>query len=107
MRALLVAALSFPLAATSEAQTADISGYTDIEEFEVVGTNGERVGEVETVLIDASSTPTALVLEVDDGFLDLGDTEVVVELDALSWENGKYTTTLTSEDVEGLPVWDD
>lgn len=107
MRTLVIAALGVTLAGTATAQTADSSSYSDIEEIEVVGTDGERVGEVETVLIDASGAPAALVLEVDDGFLDLGDTEVIVEMDALSCENGKYTTTLTSEDLEGLPVWDD
>lgn len=107
MRSLLIAALTLPLAGAAIGQTIEISGYSDVEDLDVVGPDGERVGEVETALVDSSGTLAALVVEVDDGFLDLGDSDVVMMVDTLTWGNGQFTTTMTSAEVEGLPVWED
>ncbi|MFP7675708.1 PRC-barrel domain-containing protein [Marivita sp. S0852] len=104
MKRLIAAALALPLAGAAIAQT---SQYTEVDDIDVVGANGQLVGEIETILIDGSGMPAAMVVEVDDGFLDIGDTEVIVPMDALTWDNGRYTTTMTSEDMETLPVWDD
>ncbi|WP_299845465.1 PRC-barrel domain-containing protein [uncultured Jannaschia sp.] len=107
MKSLILAALTLPLAGATIAQTTDISGYADVDNLDVIGADGERIGEVETMLVDDAGMPAALVVEVDDGFLDLGDSDVVVMMDALTWDNGRYTTMMTADEVEGLPVWDD
>ncbi|RYH01224.1 PRC-barrel domain containing protein [Salipiger sp. IMCC34102] len=107
MKNLIIGAMMLPLATAASAQSADLSGYMEADDIKVVDAAGERIGEVETVLINASGMPAALVVEVDDGFLDLGDREVVVEMDALTWDNGQYTTAMTPEEMENLPVWDD
>ncbi|WP_116087047.1 PRC-barrel domain-containing protein [Tropicimonas sp. IMCC34011] len=107
MKSIMIAALSLPLATAAMAQSADISGYTEIDDIDVIGADGEEVGEIENVLVDDSGVPVAYVVEINDGFLDLGDSDVVIGFDALTWENGHYTTTMTSGEVEALPVWDD
>ncbi len=108
MDKLIAAALILPLgSAGALAQTMDVSGYRSIEDIDVVVASGETVGEIEKILIDGSGTPVAAVVEINDGFLNLGDTEVVVNLSDLTWEDGQYSTALTEGQIESLPVWDD
>ena len=107
LKGLIVAALTLPLVSVATAQTADTPNYTDIDEIDVVGSDGGKIGEVETVLVDDAGMPVAMVVEVDDGFLDLGDSDVIMQLDALTWQDGQYTTTMTSNEISGLPQWDD
>ena len=107
MNKLMIAALTLPLAGAAFAQSADISGYTDVDEVEIMGSNNENIGDIETVLLDSSGQPVAYVVEIDDGFLDLGDSEVVMNVGDLTWENDHYTTSMTADEVEQLPTWDD
>lgn len=107
LKSLAIAALTLPLANFAIAQTADVSSYTDIDDIDVVGSDSTKIGEVETVLVDDAGLPVAMVVEVNDGFLDLGDSDVIMQIDELTWEDGRYTTTMTSEDISGLPMWDD
>ena len=103
----IIAALVLPLAGVAVAQTTDVSSYNDIDDVDVIGSDGSKIGEVETVLVDDGGMPVAMVVEVNDGFLDLGDSDVVMLMDTLTWENGQYTTTMTSDEIQGLPTWDD
>lgn len=108
MKKFIIAALTIPFASAAFAQSMDMSTYTDVDDVDIMSsTNNEDVGEVETVLVDDSGQPVAYVVEIDDGFLDLGDSEVVMNVDDLTWEDDHYTTSMTSEDVEELPTWDD
>jgi len=107
LKSLVIAALTLPLANVAIAQTADVSSYTDIDDIDVVGSDSNKIGEVETVLVDDTGMPVAMVVEVNDGFLDLGDSDVIMQMNELTWEDGRYTTTMTSEDISGLPIWDD
>ncbi|WP_281827521.1 PRC-barrel domain-containing protein [Jannaschia rubra] len=107
MKSLLIAAMTLPFAGAAIAQTTDVSTYVEADDLKVIGADGARIGEIEGVLIDSSGMPAAFVVEVEDGFLNLGDTDVVMGMDALTWDNGRYTTTMTAEEVEGLPTWDD
>lgn len=107
LKSLVIAALTLPLANVAIAQTADVSSYTDIDDIDVVGSDSNKIGEVETVLVDDTGMPVAMVVEVNDGFLDLGDSDVIMQMNELTWEDGRYTTTMTSEDISGLPMWDD
>ncbi|WOI58052.1 PRC-barrel domain-containing protein [Palleronia sp. LCG004] len=107
MKSLMIAALTLPLAGAALAQSADVSSYTDVDGLEIMGADNDEVGEIETVLVDGSGQPVAFVVEVDDGFLDLGDTEVVMNVDDLTWDGDQYTTEMTADEVEQLPTWDD
>ncbi len=107
MKNLMIAALTIPFAGAAFAQATDIFSYTDVDDVEIMSSDNEDVGEIEAVLVDDSGEPVAFVVELDDSFLDLGDSEVVMNIDDLTWEDGDYTTTMTSEEVEQLPTWDD
>lgn len=78
----------------------------EIEDMDVVGPGGEEIGEVEEVLVDASNQPVALAVEAG-GFLGIGEKDVVIELDQLQLENDRLATSLTKEQIETLPEWND
>lgn len=99
--------MTIPLAGAAVAQTANVSGYTNIDDVVVIESDDSKVGEVESVLVDGSGMPVAVVVDVEDGFLDIGGSDVVVQMDDLTWENGRYKTTMTAEAMGELPKWDD
>jgi sporulation protein YlmC with PRC-barrel domain len=70
-----------------------------LEDMEVTGSRGKRIGEVEDVLMTPEGKITALAVEV------VGDKEVVVELDQLRRQGDVLVTDLTEEQVEALPSW--
>lgn len=76
-----------------------------VEDMNVYTPAGNKVGEVDEVLGDASGQARALVVEVG-GFLGMGETEVVVGLDQVKLENDRLVTTLTQEQAKALPRWD-
>ncbi len=107
MRTITLSALSLILVAgAASAQTMDISSLTSIDDADVVNADGDKIGEIEEVLVDDSGTPVAAVVEVG-GILDIGDEDIVISLEDLSYEDGDYATTLTEEQLEELPEWDD
>ena len=73
---------------------------------DVYNSDHDKIGEVEEILVDDSGSPVAAVIEAG-GFLDIGDEDIVVSLDELTFENGDYTTSMTEEELEELPTWDD
>ncbi|WP_245894788.1 PRC-barrel domain-containing protein [Paracoccus indicus] len=107
LKSSIIAALTIPLAGAAVAQTVDVSGYSSLDDVTIIGSNDNKIGEVETVLIDDSGMPVAVVVDVEDGFLDIGDSDVVVQMDALTWEDGRYKTTMTAAAMGELPKWDD
>ena len=78
----------------------------DFEDMDVEGANGEDVGEIEEVLVDASGQPVAVAVEVG-GFLGIGEKTVVIRLDQLQREQDLLRTSLTKDQIEQLPEWDD
>ena len=78
----------------------------DLEDMDLVSASGDEIGEVEEVLMDASGQPTALAVEAG-GFLGIGEKNVVIGLDQLRLENDQLVTSMTKEQLEGLPEWDD
>ena len=58
----------------------------DVEEMEIYGPNGEEVGEVESVLVDASAQPVAIAAEVG-GFLGVGRESLIRAADHLRCPN--------------------
>ena len=88
------------------AQTMDISGLGSVEDANITGQSGEKIGEIEEFLVDESGNPVAAAIEVG-GFLNITSDEVVIMLDDLTYEGGAYTTSLSSGQLESLPAWDD
>lgn len=82
------------------------AGYFKLDDMNIVTPTGDKIGEVEGVLIDASGEVAAVAVEVG-GFLGIGDEDVISQLDQLRLENNQLVTTLTKEQIEALPKWDD
>jgi hypothetical protein len=79
-----------------------------LEDMDVVR-NGETIGEIEKVLANADNQIVAVVIEYDDGFLGLNDTEVILPIDQVQFDASanEASVGLSDADLEALPVWDD
>lgn len=79
-----------------------------LEDMDVIGPDGEEIGEVEDVLVDPQGNIVAVSVELD-GVLGLGDRDVVLTLDQLGLEQDRsnLAVSMTREELEALPVWDD
>lgn len=75
-----------------------------LEELDLVGANGEEIGDVEDVLADSSGKVVAVVIEYG-GFLNMGEKEAVFMLDTLKLQDGKLVTAMTKAELEALPNW--
>ena len=109
IRKLFLPAAALALAApfAVPAQTiVDAGNLQAIDEIDVVTADGEDLGEVESVLIDAAGNPAAVSVEVG-GFLGVGEDERIIPMDRLTYQDGNYLITITREEVETLPEWDD
>ena len=69
--------------------------------MEITDSGGQRIGEVEEVLMTPAGKITAVSVEV------VGDKEVVMELDQLRRKGDVLMTYLTKEKVEALQSWPD
>ena len=78
----------------------------ELDDYDVIGSTGEKFGEIEDFLTDASGETVAAVIETE-GFLGIGDEDVIVTLDQLELVDGKFQINLTEEELEALPKWDD
>src|SRR5680860_218014 len=76
----------------------------ELDDYDVIGSTGEKIGEVEDFLADASGEPVAVVIETE-GFLGIGDEDVIVTLDQFELVDGKLQINLTEEELEALPKW--
>ena len=71
------------------------------EDVEVRNGDGDRIGEVEEILVDEKGNPAGFLIELG-GFLGLGDSAVVVPLDSLSWDGQGYVSNMTETQLENL-----
>lgn len=73
-----------------------------LEGMDVIGANGEKVGDVEDVLADSSGK--AVAVSIDAGsFLQMNQKEVIMQLSALQHRDGKLHTSMTKEQITALP----
>ena len=77
-----------------------------MDDMDVVTAEGEEIGEIEDVLMDASGQPVAVAVEVDD-LLDIDDEERIIRLDQLRLDDDRFVTDLSKSQIESLPIWDD
>ena len=75
-----------------------------VEDMKVHYPDGKKIGEVEEVLEDTDGQIRAVVVEFG-GFLGFGDTEVIVPLEQLQPDKGRFTTNLTQEKLSSFPEW--
>ena len=107
MRNITLPALSLILmAGPPPPPTMDTSSLPPTGAADLMGPDGNRIGEVEQILVDDSGTPVAAVVEAG-GFLDIGDEDIVVPLEELTFEDGDFTTSMTEDELKNLPKWDD
>ena len=78
----------------------------DVEEMEIYGPNGEEVGEVDAVLVDASAQPVAVAAEVG-GFLGMGEKDVIIDLDQLTQDGDHLKVNMTKDQIGALPDFED
>ncbi|MBR0642859.1 PRC-barrel domain-containing protein [Plastoroseomonas hellenica] len=76
-----------------------------LDDLDVFTAGGERIGELEEVLMDAAGRPVAVSVEL--GGIAGGDREHIVALDRLRLEGQRLVTDLTRSQLETLPRWDD
>ena len=76
-----------------------------LDDLDVFTAAGERIGEVEEVLMDATGHPVAVSVELRRSVG--GSPEHVVALDRLRLEGQRLVTDLTRAQIEALPLWDD
>ena len=78
----------------------------DVEDMDLKNADGDEVGEVEEVLVDASGQPVAIAVEVG-GFLGIGERDVVFALDEVELMDDELVTSADKATIEGLPEWPD
>ncbi|WP_051630573.1 PRC-barrel domain-containing protein [Afifella pfennigii] len=76
----------------------------DIDDMDIVGSDGEKIGEVEDVLGSSDGTSMAVAAEVG-GFLGMGEHVVIIPLDNARIVNGKLVVAMTAEEIEALDEW--
>lgn len=77
---------------------------SDLEDADLVDASGNEIGDIETVLVDASGAPVAVAAEVG-GFLGMGEKTVVINLDQLQLKDDEVVTVLTKEQLGALTPW--
>ena len=77
-----------------------------VDDIDVTTADGQKLGEIEDVLIDTDGRPVSFAVEIG-GFLGIGDHEVALPIDALTYENGVYVSKMTEVQISNLPRWDD
>lgn len=92
--------------AISPAVTPASAALMEVEGAEIHGLGGERIGEIEEVLMNPDGEIVAVTVEVG-GFLGIGDKEVIIDLAQFQREGGRFLISLTREQIEALPEWDD
>ncbi len=92
--------------AAGTVDTRDSAFLQSVDDTDVVNANGEKIGEIEEILVDSDGKPAGFKIEFG-GFLGMGDKDVAVPLDALTWEAGRYVSKMTQEQLENLQPWDE
>jgi len=72
---------------------------------DVYGANGNKVGELNNLLVGADGRVHAAVVEFG-GFLGMGENKVAVPWDQLNINQDRITTNMTQDQVKAAPRWD-
>lgn len=95
---------------TATTATAVAMGMTrqQLEDADVLSSTNTKLGEVETLVLDAGGQATHIVVELEGP----GDPKVVVPIDQLrsiaqnSGADVDLTTNLTAAQLQAMPAWD-
>jgi sporulation protein YlmC with PRC-barrel domain len=78
----------------------------ELDDLDVYGVGGEKIGEIEEVLMTPEGEIVAVAIEVG-GFLGIGEKDVIVMLDQISMEGDRLVMDATEDQLAALPEWDD
>jgi sporulation protein YlmC with PRC-barrel domain len=83
----------------------------EMEGMDVYGSDGEEVGEVNTIVLTQDGMVESVIIDVG-GFLGLGEKQVAVSMDRLLTDNDTTTGMIrlsvdyTEEELEGMETWE-
>jgi hypothetical protein len=86
--------------------TRDGTYLQTVEDIDIVNADGDKIGEVEEILIDSDGIPAGFLIEIG-GFLGLADSDVRLPLDALVWNGVHYVSKMTEDQLENLRPFDE
>lgn len=78
----------------------------DIDDMDLYGPGDEQIGEIEEVLVNASGEVVGFSVE-SEGFLGIGGEDVIVGVDQVELVGDRFLTSLTEDQLEQLPRWED
>lgn len=79
----------------------------EIEDMDIYGPgDDDQIGEIEEVLVDSSGNVAGFAVETE-GFLGFGGEDVIVGIDQLQLVGDHFNTSLTEDQLEALPRWED
>jgi hypothetical protein len=80
---------------------------SSLEDSNVEQPNGDKVGEIDRVLVDQDNKIVAVTIDAG-GFLGIGSEKVVMPLDQLQYDGGKkkFITSLNKDQLKAMPHWD-
>lgn len=76
------------------------------EDIDVVTNDGEKIGEIEEILVDSQGVPAGFLIEFD-GLHIFADGDVAVPLASLTYDGHNYISTMTEEQLKNLQPWDE
>ncbi|MBE7185300.1 MAG: PRC-barrel domain-containing protein [Methylobacterium mesophilicum] len=78
-----------------------------VEDMDVMGANGTKIGEVEEIVGTAAGTPSAIVVDFSDDSPFGNRPDVVVPLDQFTFDNNRLTLAADAATVSGFQNYDD
>lgn len=93
--------------ATETRETAGLIGSDKVEGTAVYGSDGNKIGSVERVMIGKTDGRVAYVVLGFGGFLGIGDDHYPLPWDQLTYDTslGGYRVNLTEAQLEGAPKY--
>lgn len=106
MAALSAAAQDAEQGSAGPKDTRNDAYLQSVDDTKVMTADGEEIGEISEILVDADGKPAGFLIEMG-GFLDIGESDVAVPLEALEWTGQDYVSKMTQEQLEKLTPWDE
>jgi hypothetical protein len=92
---------------TERRETGTLIGSDKVEGTAVYGTDDQKIGSIERVMIDKVSGRVSYAVLCFEGFLGIGDDHCPLPWQSLKYDTGlgRYRTNLTAERLQGAPKY--
>ncbi|MCA1972461.1 MAG: PRC-barrel domain-containing protein [Caenispirillum sp.] len=87
------------------AAVTDTSDMTDVVGMDVIGQDGEKVGEISDVLVGKDGMMQSIVVN-QGGFLGIGEKSIALELSAVDIQDDGVHVNMTNDQLSQLPEWE-